>query len=210
MERIGGKREEKIDFMSHYKFAIAFENTIWPGYLTEKIFDVLQARTVPIYWGDPEVTRWVNPKAFINVADFPDADAAIDYILEVDRNPELYASYQNAEPFLPDSLFHQDTKENLARFYKSIFDETSGAPPRRSLFTRLYRILYIFLLYVNARVSYKKTGLMVPIEQDIPMRRLLSDHRILFNIVPVLFIRTFKKCLSLRSRRRLKRIVRHT
>ena len=126
METIGPKVEDKFELMSHYKFVIAFENSIYPSYLTEKIFHALQVGAVPIYWGDPEVTRWVNPKAFINVSDFPTIEAAIDHIMEVDRKPELYAAYQNAEPFLADSAVYQDSEENFARFLKTVCDQVGN------------------------------------------------------------------------------------
>ena len=39
-----------------------------PGYITDKIFNVLRGGAIPIYWGDtPTVERLVNPSAFINV-----------------------------------------------------------------------------------------------------------------------------------------------
>ena len=186
MERIGPKAEERLELMSHYKFAIAFENTIYPSYLTEKIFDALRVGAVPIYWGDPEVTRYVNPKAFINVSDFPSSEAAIDHILEVDRNPELYAAYQNAEPFLADSPIHQDTEENLARFFKTVCDQVGKVKPRNSLFMRFYRFLYLFLMRVNYSISTWSCPDGIPFVQGIPMRRLLSNHRILLRIPIVL------------------------
>lgn len=36
-----------------YKFCIAMENSISPGYVTEKVFDALAAGCVPVYFGSP-------------------------------------------------------------------------------------------------------------------------------------------------------------
>ncbi len=56
-----------------------------PGYTTEKLFDCFKAGTVPIYWGNPEITRDVNPKAFINCNDYEnDFDAVIERVKEID------------------------------------------------------------------------------------------------------------------------------
>jgi hypothetical protein len=89
----------KIDFQRGYKFSIAFENESHPGYQTEKLFEALLARTVPIYWGNPDVATDFNPKAFIRYNDFSNEKELIDYIREVDQNDELLLSYLNEPIF---------------------------------------------------------------------------------------------------------------
>ena len=42
----------KLKIISNHKFNIAFENSSYPGYVTEKITDAFIANTIPIYWGD--------------------------------------------------------------------------------------------------------------------------------------------------------------
>jgi hypothetical protein len=56
--------------LSRYRFAICFENTIFPGYLTEKLFDCLLAGCIPVYWGDPTVAEQVAPACFIDYRQF--------------------------------------------------------------------------------------------------------------------------------------------
>src|SRR5262249_50563853 len=60
----------KQAFQARCKFSIAFENTYFPGYTTEKLSDPLLAGSVPIYSGNPRVSDIFNPKAFINVDTF--------------------------------------------------------------------------------------------------------------------------------------------
>jgi hypothetical protein len=60
----------KYQALSNYKYSICFENSIIDGYITEKIFDCLYAGTVPIYYGAPDINKYVNSKAFINFSDF--------------------------------------------------------------------------------------------------------------------------------------------
>ena len=60
----------KRRFLRSYRFTIAFENDSLPGYRTEKMIDPLFARSVPIYFGDPEIATVYNPGAFINAMDF--------------------------------------------------------------------------------------------------------------------------------------------
>ncbi len=49
---IGGRVNDKIDFISNFKFNLALENSIMPGYVTEKILEPYAGTTIPIYWGD--------------------------------------------------------------------------------------------------------------------------------------------------------------
>lgn len=62
--------ERKRAFLSHYKFTIAFENFSSLGYNTEKLTDPLLVGSVPIYLGNPEITKHFNPGCFINAHDY--------------------------------------------------------------------------------------------------------------------------------------------
>lgn len=90
---VGGRVADKISFISGYKFNLAFENSNVEGYTTEKILEAFYAGTLPVYWGNSRVNEDFNPHTFINVNDFPDAEAAINYIRTVDSDDELYLSY---------------------------------------------------------------------------------------------------------------------
>jgi hypothetical protein len=66
----GDMWQRKRSFLSDYKFTIAFENDIYPGYQTEKLYDAMQANSIPIYCGDPFVGDIFNTDSFINVPDY--------------------------------------------------------------------------------------------------------------------------------------------
>lgn len=55
-----------IDIKRPYKFSIACENAVFAGYTSEKILTSLGAHTIPIYFGDPAITKHINPECFIN------------------------------------------------------------------------------------------------------------------------------------------------
>ena len=82
----GERLADKHAFLLRYRMNLAFENTRSPGYVTEKLVEPLLAGCIPIYWGAPDVARDFNPACMINVADFPDFDAAIEHILKVDAD----------------------------------------------------------------------------------------------------------------------------
>jgi hypothetical protein len=60
------KPEEKIQVLSQYKFALCFENCVFPGYVTEKIFDCFLAGCIPIYFGAPDIEDFVPEGSFID------------------------------------------------------------------------------------------------------------------------------------------------
>lgn len=57
---------DKKAYLKQFLFTICAENASVKGYVTEKLFDAIEAGTIPIYWGDtnPEPTI-LNPKRII-------------------------------------------------------------------------------------------------------------------------------------------------
>ena len=62
----GDMWQRKRAFISHYKFTIAFENSSYPGYHTEKILDPMMVNSLPIYWGNRHINRHFNTRSFVN------------------------------------------------------------------------------------------------------------------------------------------------
>jgi len=93
LNNTGYRMKSKTKELKAYKFTIAFENSIRPGYVTEKIMEPLAASSVPIYMGDKSVLGDFNPKAFIYANDFPSIKELIEYVIEIDNNKDLYESY---------------------------------------------------------------------------------------------------------------------
>jgi Glycosyltransferase family 10 (fucosyltransferase) C-term len=85
--------EDKIAAMRDYRFAIAFENTLAPGYVTEKLLHPLCAGCIPIYWGAEEALRDFNSGKFIYAPNFASADDLIDWIKVVDQDEELQKDF---------------------------------------------------------------------------------------------------------------------
>lgn len=116
---------DKLEFIKQYKFTIAFENSSYPGYTTEKIIQPFVADSVPIYWGNPVVHRDFNRKAFINVHDFKNFDKVIEHIIEVDNNDELYKEYLR-QPKFNDGVFPPSfTEEYILDFFSKIFSSNT-------------------------------------------------------------------------------------
>ena len=95
LNNVGGKVKNKIEFQKKYKFCIAYENSVQPGYTTEKILDAYKSNCIPIYYGSETIKDDFNPKTFINAHDFDNNNDLINYIKKVDTDESLYNSYMN-------------------------------------------------------------------------------------------------------------------
>jgi len=90
----------KYKILSEYKFNICYENSIFPGYYTEKLFHAKTSGTVPLYWADPNIEKDFNKNAFINLYDYGSSvDSLIEYIKYVDNNEEIFQKYRNEKLF---------------------------------------------------------------------------------------------------------------
>ena len=118
---ISGGSRGKIDFLQQYKFNIAFENRSLAGYTTEKIFEPMVARCLPIYWGNPLINEEFNPRSFLNLADFPNEDALIEKIIELDNDDAKYLEYLRQPYFHDDkpNLFFD--RQRILDFFEQIF-----------------------------------------------------------------------------------------
>jgi hypothetical protein len=80
----------KIEFFRRYKFTLSVENTIWPGYMTEKLVDPMFAHSIPIYVGDPQAKLSFNPGSYIDFARFSTMNAMLEFVRAVDNDRDLY------------------------------------------------------------------------------------------------------------------------
>ncbi len=111
----------KIKFLEQYKFTIAFENHSYSGYTTEKILHPMMANSIPIYWGNPDIGKEFNTKAFINCHDFASFDDVVCRVIEIDQNDQLYFDMLKESYFpgnqLPQSLREKAFKSQLQKIF---------------------------------------------------------------------------------------------
>lgn len=120
---VGGPVPNKREFIKDYLFNIAFENSSYPGYTTEKIAEPWVEGCIPIYWGDPEVTRDINPDCFINIHNFESFDTAVEYIKQVDKSKELQKRYLGAPFFRNNEVPLHLKDEFISQRLKEIIDQ---------------------------------------------------------------------------------------
>jgi alpha(1,3/1,4) fucosyltransferase len=72
-----GVIKHKLPYISQYKFAICYENMRSQTYITEKIFDILHAGCVPVYWGAKEITKYIPYRCYILRENFASDDTLV-------------------------------------------------------------------------------------------------------------------------------------
>lgn len=116
---VGGRVANKKEFISNYKFNIAFENSAKDGYTTEKIMEPMLVNSLPIYWGNRFVELDFNPDSFIDAKNFSSLEALVEYIIELDTNDDKYLSILS-KPWLNQNNY-LDWKERFFSFFANIF-----------------------------------------------------------------------------------------
>lgn len=114
-------QQHKINFMSHAKFNLCYENSSYPGYVTEKLYHALWAGVIPIYWGSPTVELDFNLKAFVSRHEFQSFDKMLDRIKEIDYNDDLRISMLNEPVFGPHGLKVMDENRFLNWFMDNVY-----------------------------------------------------------------------------------------
>jgi hypothetical protein len=76
-----GPAQGKLTTLAQYRFALCLENSSFPGYISEKIFDCFFAGTVPLYLGAPDIDDYIPVETFIDLRQFRDY-AAVERFLD--------------------------------------------------------------------------------------------------------------------------------
>jgi len=121
LNNIGYFVDNKLNFLSEYKFTIAFENSEHNGYTTEKIVHPKLVNSIPLYYGNPLVSKDWNTKSFISLYDFDDIYDMIEYIKEMDNDDGLYHKMLQEPHFTNDTLPFDFQTNNLLDFFDNIF-----------------------------------------------------------------------------------------
>lgn len=160
-DRFGDYMASKIAWLKNYKFNIAFENSSFPGYLTEKLFNAFAGKCVPIYWGDTSLNNNnifngggvetyngkipphlldcpINPKAFINAHNFESLDALIEEIKRIDNDNKAYQAMLREPVFLDNRNPYLEYEAKLIAFFDNIFSQNPKEAFRRGRGQHLY------------------------------------------------------------------------
>jgi hypothetical protein len=109
-----GVARDRPGLLAGYRFALVFENTRFPGYVSERIFECFFARCIPIYSGAPDVAQYVPPAAFIDARQFATYDD-LERFLRATTEADARRYLDAAHTFLASTAYESFCIDRFAR-----------------------------------------------------------------------------------------------
>jgi len=112
--------DSKFELFRTYQYSIAIENSRQENYFTEKLIDCFVTKTIPIYWGCPNIGMFFRTDGMIllETSTFEEFKAKVDQL-----TPDTYAAKKEAiEENYHRALHYVSVFENINRALKSIHD----------------------------------------------------------------------------------------
>lgn len=149
--------EDKRAFQEGFRFSLCFENTSFPGYATEKILDAWASGCIPIYFGDPEITKDFNEKSFIQCKGKDDFEQVLKRIKEIEDSRELYLEMVH-EPILCENseIIECLGNEKLMEFLCYILDQPKHSAYRRNSKSTMWGKFYEYQLIKLEKIEHNK------------------------------------------------------
>jgi len=98
--------KRKREIMGKFKFVLCFENCVFPGYISEKIFDCFLAGSIPVYYGAPDIEDFIPENTFIDFRKFKNYNDLDQYLRKISKSDALV--YLNAaRDFLKSDAFNK-------------------------------------------------------------------------------------------------------
>lgn len=108
-----GHTKDKINTLSHYKFNLCYENiSDAKGYIADRIFSAFQAKSVPIYWGAPNIEEYIDADTFIDRRQFKN-NAELAHFLKQMTEQEYNKYIDAAERFMRSEKYAKFLPENF-------------------------------------------------------------------------------------------------
>lgn len=126
-----GEKADKQSYLKAYKFTIAAESMRQEGFTTEKIKDALDAYSIPVYYGNLQVTSEFNSKAFVNFNDFETFEEGTQYLKKIDTDDSIYKCMLMEEEYV-DPAYPEKKYAELKQFLYHIFDQDKERAYRRN------------------------------------------------------------------------------
>jgi hypothetical protein len=106
-------KDSKLDLFTEFQFSITIENSRQENYFTEKLLDCLLTKTIPIYYGCPNIGEFFNTRGWIllETTDETEAIAKLNTL-----TPDWYAEYSDViEHNFKQAQLYVDWHTNLNR-----------------------------------------------------------------------------------------------
>lgn len=157
LNNVGGPVPDKTIFAENHRFVFAFENQSYKGYTTEKLTDAVMAKSIPIYYGNPDVGIYFNKKRFLDYSDFESIKDLSDRILEIEDDKDLFAQYICEPIFHNNKLPSHLHRENLLKFLiRCINNSKKTEAIATSPLKYIHRLWIFFRKYIKANSFLRK------------------------------------------------------
>lgn len=120
---IGQRVADKLTFIEPYKFTIAFENSSYPGYVSEKIVEPMIVNSLPIYWGSPKIDDDFDPRSLV-VATGRRLEDVVDEVIALDRSDDSYVEKMKRPWFHENVQNRYCQPDHVADFLAKVFHPT--------------------------------------------------------------------------------------
>lgn len=94
--------ENKHPALDAYCFSVVIENTREDYWFTEKLIDCLAVGTIPIYWGCPDIGRFVDPRGLLTFSDLDELEnilAELSFEQYAKMRPYAHFNLQRAREY---------------------------------------------------------------------------------------------------------------
>ena len=120
-----GAVPSKLKILSQYTFSLCFENTVLNGWVTEKIFDCFAAGNIPVYWGAPDIERYVPPDCFIDMRRLKGYAELREFLRSLSHT-EIETYRNRARAYLASPAFGPFKKEAFVEVVARLVEEDGG------------------------------------------------------------------------------------
>lgn len=117
-----GPCDDKHGLLARYKFTIAYENTAYPGYVTEKAIDAFVSSSIPVYLGAPDIETHLPSGAYINARAYKSPDTLVSYLEQLSE-PEATKMIAAGKNFLGSLHGQRHTYEGFGEWVVSLVNE---------------------------------------------------------------------------------------
>jgi alpha(1,3/1,4) fucosyltransferase len=115
-----GLGPSNVEVLKPYKFNVCFENKSLQGYTTEKIWWGFLAKTVSLYWGDPDIHQDFNRESFLCRNDYRSDEEFIEKIKQIDNDDDAYLKMLETHPIVDKSVLD---KQKITNFFERIDED---------------------------------------------------------------------------------------
>jgi hypothetical protein len=120
--------QDKADGHAPYRFSVVIENCREPGFFTEKLIDSFLCRSLPIYWGAPDIEHFFDPRGMILCRTADDIRRAIEKATPADYERRVEFLKKNRQT----SLRYIDCVDTAARCLEDSNNELGATTPTMS------------------------------------------------------------------------------